>query len=509
MPTPWQKLSEFSNPAPSSLDLAQSQRQWLFNCIDRNRTTRYGAEHGFSRFDSISDYQTQVPLVSYEDVLPYIHEMERGEQDCLFKGRTIAFERTSGTQGGPKLIPYSAESLLDFRQAVLPWLADLTSRYQIVSGFAYWAISPATNQPEVTSAGIAVGLPEVAYLGEDLVAFFREVSAVPEWVGEIPQVDNWQLATLYHLVCCNLLSIISVWSPTFLLSLVDALATRKDELETVLSKGFRIGGQRLPANHPAHDRLKHFYLRNDFKILWPNLKVISCWADASSKPFCDDVKKRFAYADVQAKGLLMTEAVVTTADIKGNPILTATSGFYEFIDQDNNLKLAHELKTGEKYEVVITTSGGLYRYRTSDRVTCDGYTSGLPILRFIGRESSSDLVGEKLTEAFANACLEDIPGFRMLLPIKNKAPGYVLVLENQPDVTSLVGQVEARLCENPQYAYARKLGQLQPLVASRMENPLQIYLDSPLHGDSRLGDIKVPSLCLKASIFDEFIEPAA
>ena len=97
----------------------------------------------------------------------------------------------------------------------------------------------------------------------------------------------------------------------------------------------------------------------------------------------------------------------------------------------------------------------------------------------------------------------------MLLPIKNKAPGYVLVLENQPDVTSLVGQVEARLCENPQYAYARKLGQLQPLVASRMENPLQIYLDSPLHGDSRLGDIKVPSLCLKASIFDEFIEPAA
>jgi hypothetical protein len=509
MPTLWQKLSKFGNPVPSSLELAQSQRQWLLNCIKRNRNTRYGAEHGFSRLGSISDYQNQVPLVTYEDVLPYIREMERGEQNCLFKGKTIAFERTSGTQGGPKLIPYSAESLLDFRRAVLPWLTNLTSRYQIESGFAYWAISPATNQPEVTSAGIVVGLPEATYLGEDLVDFFRGVSAVPTWVGEIPQIADWQLVTLYHLVCCNLMSIISVWSPTFLLSLVDALATRKDELETVLSKGFEVSGQRLPANHPAHDRLKNFYLHNDLKILWPNLKVISCWADASSKPFCDDVKKRFAYADVQAKGLLMTEAVVTTPDKKGNPILAATSGFYEFIDQGSNLKLAHELKTGEKYEVVITTSGGLYRYRTSDRVTCNGYKSGLPILQFTGRESSSDLVGEKLTEAFANACLEDISGFRMLLPIKNNAPGYVLILENQADIATLASQVEARLCENPQYAYARKLEQLKPLVASRLKNPMQMYLDSPLHGDSRLGDIKIPSLCLKASIFDDLVEPAA
>jgi len=508
MPTAWQKLSKFSNPVPSPLNLAQSQQQWLLNCIKRNKTTRYGVEHDFSRLGSVTDYQHRVPLVSYEDVLPYIQDMESGEQDCLFKGKTVAFERTSGTQSGPKLIPYSAESLLDFRRAVLPWLTNLVSQYQVVSGFAYWAISPATKQPEATSAGIAVGLPEAAYLGEELIPFFRDVSALPAWVGEISQVDDWQLATLYHLVCCKTLSLISVWSPTFLLSLVDALATRKDELNTALLKGVEIHGQRLTANHPAHDRLENFYRHDNFKFLWPNLKLISCWADASSKPYCDEVRKRFAGVKVQAKGLLMTEAVVTAPDVKGNPLLTASSGFYEFIDRDNKPKLAHELNAGENYAVVITTSGGLYRYRTGDRVTCNGYTSDLPELRFVGRESSSDLVGEKITEAFANACLVDVPGFRMLLPMKDE-PGYVLVLEDQHDAANLVSRVEARLCKNPQYAYARKLGQLKPLGAARMNNPLQVYLQSPLHGDSRLGDIKIPSLCLKTSIFDDLVEPAA
>ena len=93
----------------------------------------------------------------------------------------------------------------------------------------------------------------------------------------------------------------------------------------------------------------------------------------------------------------------------------------------------------------------------------------------------------------------------MLLAIAEKAPGYVLVLEKRPDTEALIRRVEARLCKNPQYAYARKIGQLRPLTASPMRNPLQIYLGSRAHGNARLGDIKIPSLCIDASIFDGHI----
>ena len=449
----------------------------------------------------------QVPIVSYEDIQPYIEDMHGGKQDCLFSGSPVAFERTSGTHSGQKLVPYSAHSLSDFRRAILPWLRGLASQYRIDAGLAYWAISPATRQPEATCAGVPIGLPDVAYLGDDMLPFFQHTSAVPAWVGTIEAVNDWQLATLYYLISSRDLALISVWSPTFLIALTDALVSREHEIQSVLANGLNTCGQRLPVNRPALERYRDFVAHNNVRILWPDLRLISCWTDASSNPFSEQIRQLFSGVPIQAKGLLMTEGVVTTPDNKGNTVLASGSGFYEFIDQNQDLKLAQELQAGEEYELIMTTSGGLYRYRTEDLVRCEGYACQLPILRFIGRKASADLVGEKITEAFANACLDDISGFRMLLPKAEKAPGYVLVVENRPDTATLIRRVEARLCKNPQYAYARKIGQLKPLAASPMKYPLQIYLSSQLHGDARLGDIKVPSLCMNTSIFDGNIGP--
>ena len=506
MSTPWQRLAEFSGQNPGRIDLALSQRQWLFDCLERNQSSLYGREHHFARLDSISDYQKEVPIISYPDIQPYIDDMESGKQDCLFSGSVIAFESTSGTRGGQKLIPYSEHSLQDFRRAILPWLTGLASRHQIESGFAYWAISPATRASQKTSAGVPVGLPDAAYLGDELLPFFQDVSAVPAWVGSLEDINDWQLATLYHLVCCKTLTLVSVWSPTFWISLANALISRNQEIKAILSDGFDLHGYELSANHEALDRFQDFIEHDSYNRLWPDLKVISCWADGSSKSFADQIRQRFPGVQLQPKGLLMTEGVVTTPDNKGNRLLAASSGFYEFIDPDKNLKLAHELEAGKIYELIMTTAGGLYRYRTEDLVCCDGRASRIPNLRFIGRKSSTDLVGEKITEAFANACLEDISGFRMLLPRKAKEAGYVLILEDQPQTETLVHRVEARLCKNPQYAYARKMGQLKPLAVSPLHNPLQVYLNSPVHGNARLGDIKLPALCLKPSIFDGHIE---
>ena len=505
MLTPWQQLADLSGPASPTIDLAPGQQKWLLECLSRNQSSVYGSAHHFSRISTIADFQRQVPIVSYEDIQPYIDDMERGRQDCLFSGSPVAFERTSGTHSGQKLVPYSAHSLSDFRRAILPWLSGLARHYKIETGYAYWAISPATRQPEITSAGVPIGLPDAAYLGDEMLPFFRDVSAVPAWAGTIEAVSDWQLATLYYLICSRELVVISVWSPTFLIALTDALVSRENEIETILSNGLEICGQSLAANRSALERYQDFVAHYNVRILWPDLKLISCWADASSKPFTEQIRQLFSGVPIQSKGLLMTEGVVTTPDNLGNTVLAVNSGFYEFIDQNQKLKLAQELQAGEEYELIMTTSGGLYRYKTGDLVCCEGYAGDLPVLRFIGRKASTDLVGEKITEAFANACLDDISGFRMLLPIAEKAPGYVLVLDKQPDTETLIRRVEARLCENPQYAYARKMGQLKPLAASPMENPLQIYLGSRMHGNARLGDIKVPSLCINTSIFDGHI----
>jgi len=509
----WQKLSNHRESVCSD-DLRTCQARWLFDCIKRNTDTDYGRKHNFNKIKTIADYQKYVPIVEPQELSSLIDDIAKGKSDVLFCGKAIAFERTSGSVSGQKLIPYSNESLLDFRCAILPWLSSLIRQYKIDDGKAYWAISPAARQSDMTEAGIPVGLPDAAYLGEDLIPFFLQTSVVPHWVAEISDVNNWQLVTLYYLVCCDDLKLISVWSPTFLLSLMSALDDKRQGLEDVLQSGLDIEGHTLEQNQTAYAKLQNYYRANDVGVLWPELNVISCWADASSKYYSERLQACFPKVAIQAKGLLLTEGVITIPDQDNKTRLAMDSGFYEFMDEDKTIRLADELGVGDKYEIIMTTAGGLYRYRTFDRVICDAYVSGHPVLCFLGRALSSDMVGEKLSEEFVISCLHGIIGFRMLIPFIDKVSGYVLIVDdetnyNRASINSIGERVEFRLHDNPHYAYARKLGQLQKLKILPVNNALNVYLNSPVHTGTRLGDIKVPSLCLKTDIFNEYIGNAA
>ncbi len=505
----WSNLPDLLIPQPEDINLFRVQRNWLMHCLARNRDTNYGQLYHFSTISSVVDYQRKVPIVDYEELTPWINLMAEGQQDVLFSGRTIAFEQTSGSTSAQKLIPYSAQSLEDFRRALLPWLASLPDLYAISSGHAYWALSPATRSPQQTSGGIPIGLPDSAYLGDKLTEFFLQVSAVPFWVTEIGDFDLWQLITLYFLVRCPDLSLISIWSPTFLLSLLDALDERRNQLEQALCNGLRVRQKLLAADPQAWQRLLQFYANPNPKVLWPNLKLISCWADASSRSYVACLKSRFEDIPIQPKGLLSTEAVITVPDPQGFAVLTPQAGFYEFIDGIGQIFLADALQTGQTYQVILTTAGGLYRYRTHDLVRCQGYTGSLPILQFVGREQTADLAGEKLSEAFVGECLEDIHGFCMLL-VLSANPGYCLVLEtSKEEALSLRDQVEQKLSRNPHYAHARKLGQLQPLKLLVMDNPARLYLDRALQHGRRLGDVKLPILCFDTDLFNDYLDQVA
>jgi hypothetical protein len=346
-------------------------------------------------------------------------------------------------------------------------------------------------------------------LGEAVLPAFVALSAVPPWVGSIRRVEEWQLATLYWLVCRDDLALVSVWSPTFFLMLLDALEEQSAELVGLLRQGDIVGGHWLPANEAALRRFEIFLGNLDARALWPSLRLVSCWADASSQSFFNELKLRLPHALFQGKGLLATEGVTTVPASGDCPVLAADSGFFEFLDERGAAWFAWELQGGKQYEVVMTTSGGLYRYRTGDMVECEGYADGLPELRFVGRQGLvSDLVGEKLTEQFVAACLEDIPGFRMLIPHTQVKPKYLLVLDgrNNIDEEILAHAVEERLSKNVQYAYARRLGQLDALSVQPVKNPLGLFLKRMVAKGMRLGDIKIPSLRPEPDWMTTFME---
>jgi hypothetical protein len=100
----------------------------------------------------------------------------------------------------------------------------------------------------------------------------------------------------------------------------------------------------------------------------------------------------------------------------------------------------------------------------------------------------SDMVGEKLEEAFVASALAQLPVAARLVAREIPSPHYELWLdvESRSQVESWSDQVEVALRRNPQYAYARRIGQLSAL-APICKPGFWSTFDRP---GRRLGDIK-------------------
>ncbi|HXB60556.1 MAG TPA: GH3 auxin-responsive promoter family protein, partial [Candidatus Acidoferrales bacterium] len=161
--------------------------------------------------------------------------------------------------------------------------------------------------------------------------------------------------------------------------------------------------------------------------------------------------------------------------------------------------LAHELRKDEIYEVVLTTSGGLWRYRLQDLVQVTGFVGNTPSLHFLGRAGNvSDRYGEKLSENFVaqviletTANLPSQPRFVLLAPDENQSGCcYTLYVEGEVQEETKE-RLEKLLSENVHYAWCRKLGQLQPSRTFRIENGgYETFIAQQRLAGKRIGEIK-------------------
>ena len=290
--------------------------------------------------------------------------------------------------------------------------------------------------------------------------------------------------------------------------LLDALPAQWDHLLSDLERGtcrhandFPVEMRARLCRAPRPARANELRAANpaETATLWPRLRVISCWAEGAAAPGAVELSRRFPRVFIQAKGLIASEAFVTLPFGSQHP-LAVCSHFYEFIDVDGRVHLPEAVQQGGEYEVVVSTSGGLWRYRLGDRVIVNGFVGQTPSLRFIDRVGNvSDRFGEKLSEAFVQQALREVLGaadesslrFALLAPDED-AEGcrYTLYIEG-PTSDDLAEALDRTLFRNPHYSWCRELGQLKvPRVFMIKTGGYEAFVARQARPGTRMGDIK-------------------
>lgn len=99
-------------------DPVRTQKRTLARLVRRARNTRFGRDHSFDRIATVADFQSAVPIRTYEDLWnDYLRDRYPVFEDLTWPGRIPYLALTSGTtQGGSKYIPVSPEMVRSNRE---------------------------------------------------------------------------------------------------------------------------------------------------------------------------------------------------------------------------------------------------------------------------------------------------------------------------------------------------------------------------------------------------------
>jgi hypothetical protein len=221
------------------------------------------------------------------------------------------------------------------------------------------------------------------------------------------------------------------------------------------------------------------------RILWPQLEALSCWVDGPARFYLPQLKELYGEIPVHNLGYLASEV---RGSIPWNSIddcvLAIHSHFFEFIPVGEKfgnsvpVLTCDQLETGQDYEILFTSSNGLYRYRINDVIRVKGFRNRTPLIEFRYKIGNTfDFTGEKLYEAQIESSLARVLE-KLTLPVVDYTviptlatpPYYCLVLECSTSVEPGLLENVAREFESElirgKISYAGKL-------ASQLIGPLR------------------------------------
>ena len=353
------------------------QTEILKSNIKFSKNTLFGVQNNFKKITNYTDFKSLIPINNYENLKPYIKLAQKGEKNILWPKKVRWFAQSAGTTNNiSKFIPITEESLqfCHFKSG-----KDMLAIY-----LKNYPNSKIFNGKSLMVGGSTNINTNQTYLSGDLSGII--IKNLPLWVQlkratslRTTLLKNWEKKIqniIKETVQKNITNISGVPSWTIII------------ISTLLQK------------------MEVKCLRN----IWPNLELYM----HGGVDF-NNYKQIFNgfFRERTPNYLELYNASEGFFGIQNEPdkndlLLLVNQGiFYEFIVMKNGQEIdtqiipLQEVKLNVIYSMVISTNGGLWRYKIGDTIK---FTSINPYkIKIVGRvQSFINAFGEEVNEDHVN-----------------------------------------------------------------------------------------------------------
>ncbi len=321
-----------------------AQREVLQDLVTAGQYTEFGKKYNFEKLFTLKEFKKNVPIHEYDDIKPYILRMMNGEENILWNTPVKWFAKSSGTTSDKsKFIPISEESLQDnhFKAS-----KDLLSNY--------YKNFPSSDL--LTGKGLVVGgSHQISKLSDEIQ--YGDLSAV--LMQNSPFWGQW------------------IRTPELSVALLDEWENKIEKLALVTAEENVTSLAGVPTwTLLLLKRILEIKEKSTIKEVWPNLELYIN-GGVSFIPYKEQFNKiiggKINYLEIYnaSEGFIAGQQ---SPDDDGLLLFTEHGIFYEFMPVEEYGKekpLTVGLKDvviGKNYALVISTTGGLWRYLIGDTI---------------------------------------------------------------------------------------------------------------------------------------------
>ncbi len=321
-----------------------TQREVLQHLVTAGQYTEFGKKYNFSKLFTLREFKKNVPIHEYDDLKPYIMRMMTGEANVLWNTPVNWFAKSSGTTSDKsKFIPISEESLHDnhFKAS-----KDVLSNY-----YKYFPSSDL-----LTGKGLVVGgSHQISKVNEEIQ--YGDLSAV--LMQNSPFWGQW------------------LRTPELSVALLDEWENKIEKLVQITAEENVTSLAGVPTwTLILLKRILEIKAKATIKEVWPNLELYIN-GGVSFIPYKEQFDRiiggKINYLEIYnaSEGFI---AAQQSPDDDGLLLFTEHGIFYEFMpveeygkDHPQTVGLK-SIEIGKNYALVISTTGGLWRYLIGDTV---------------------------------------------------------------------------------------------------------------------------------------------